>query len=140
MVRYFFEEISQFAFDRQSLRRVLNSIVKDHGYSVGEINVVFCSDAYLLEMNRNFLQHDYYTDIITFGGSDKDVINGELYISIDRVIENAATYNVIFQKELYRVACHGCLHLVGFGDSTDEEVTIIRAKEDLYINRINNQI
>lgn len=140
MVRYFFEEISQFAFDRQSLRRVLNSIVKDHGYSVGEINVVFCSDAYLLEMNRNFLQHDYYTDIITFGGSDKDVINGELYISIDRVIENAATYNVIFQKELYRVACHGCLHLVGYGDSTDEEVTMIRAKEDLYINRINNQI
>lgn len=140
MVRYFFEEISQFAFDRQSLRRVLNSIVKDHGYSVGEINVVFCSDAYLLELNRNFLQHDYYTDIITFGGSDKDVINGELYISIDRVIENAATYNVIFQKELYRVACHGCLHLVGYGDSTDEEVTIIRAKEDLYINRINNQI
>jgi len=140
MIRYFFEEISQFAFDRQSLRRVLNSIVKDHGYSVGEINVVFCSDAYLLEMNRNFLQHDYYTDIITFGGSDKDVINGELYISIDRVIENAATYNVIFQKELYRVACHGCLHLVGYGDSTEEEVTMIRAKEDLYINRINNQI
>jgi len=140
MVRYFFEEISQFAFDRQSLRRVLNSIVKDHGYSVGEINVVFCSDAYLLELNRNFLQHDYYTDIITFGGSDKDVINGELYISIDRVIENAAAYNVIFQKELYRVACHGCLHLVGYGDSTDEEVTMIRAKEDLYINRINNQI
>lgn len=139
MVRYYFEQIDVFSFARRLLRGVLNTIVKDHGLAVGEVNIIFCSDDYLLKLNRDFLKHDYYTDILTFGNSEGGIVNGELYISIDRVHDNASTYKVRFSTELYRVVCHGMLHMVGYGDATEDDVILMRSKEEWYIQMMNNQ-
>lgn len=99
----------------------------------GSLNIIFCSDEYLLGMNKQFLQHDYYTDIITFDYSDKVKINGDLYISIDRVVDNAQKNHVPTNTELYRVVIHGVMHLVGYKDKTKSEASVIRKKEDEYL-------
>lgn len=94
------------------------------------INVVFCSDKYLLGLNKRFLNRDYFTDIITFDTSAKGVISGEIYISIDRVIENAKNLKLSFRSELNRVIIHGILHLLGYDDSTNAQKEEMRIKED----------
>ena len=105
--------------------------------SVGNINVVFCSDSYLLRINREYLRHDYFTDIITFDCTEEErgrkVISGDLMISIDTVRQNSAKYNVPFDNELARVIIHGILHLLGYGDKTPAEATKIRELEDRYL-------
>lgn len=93
------------------------------------LSYVFCSDEYLLKINQDYLDHDTYTDIITFDYSDKKGIKGEIYISIDRVKENAITYNVTFEIELLRVMAHGILHLLGYGDKTRKEEEVMRRLE-----------
>ncbi len=105
---------------------------KEH--SAGEITVIFCSDAYLLAMNKAFLKHHYLTDIITFDNSEEGVIAGELYISVDRVKENASGYSVRFKHELMRVMIHGVLHLLGYHDKSREERKEMRAKENHYLS------
>ena len=97
---------------------------------LGDLNVIFCSDEYLLEMNRTHLKHDYYTDIITFDYCDADVVSGDLFISVDRVKENATSFSISFMDELHRVCVHGLLHLCGYGDKSDEDEILMRAKED----------
>jgi probable rRNA maturation factor len=94
------------------------------------INFIFCTDEYLLEINQEYLQHDTLTDIITFPYQDPPTVEGDIYISIERVRENASTYGVSFERELQRVMIHGVLHLCGFGDKTAEEKTAMTAKED----------
>jgi probable rRNA maturation factor len=101
----------------------------------GEITLIFCSDEHLLEMNRQYLDHDYYTDIITFDYSDGDEISGDLFISVDRVYDNAEMNGVSHENELRRVCVHGVLHLCGFGDKSDEEATLMRSKEDYYLDK-----
>ena len=96
----------------------------------GDINIVFCNDDYLLNINKTYLKHDYYTDIITFDYSQKQKISGDLFISITRIVDNAKKLNIDFLDELYRVIVHGVLHLCGFNDKTKEEIEIIRAKEN----------
>ncbi len=96
----------------------------------GEISIVFCSDDFLLDMNKKFLQHNYYTDIITFDYTVDGVISGELYISIDRVKDNAEQHNESFDNELRRVIIHGVLHLCGYKDKTKEDQAKMRSKED----------
>lgn len=96
------------------------------------LNIIFCDDEYLLSMNQDYLNHDYYTDIITFDYSAEE-IEGELYISIDRVKENATALEVSFKHELHRVIIHGVLHLCGYGDKSEEEEKIMRSKEDFYL-------
>ena len=105
------------------------------GRTTGEISVVFCSDAYLLEVNRRYLGHDYYTDIITFdyGDPEKGRIAGDLMIGIDTVGENASKYGVSFENELHRVIIHGILHLCGYGDKSPEEEKKMRALENRYL-------
>jgi probable rRNA maturation factor len=97
---------------------------------LGDLNVIFCSDEYLLEMNRTHLEHDYFTDIITFDYCDGDVVSGDLFISVDRVKENATSFGISFMDELHRVCVHGLLHLCGYGDKSVEEEIIMRTKED----------
>lgn len=99
----------------------------------GNLNIILCSDEYLLGMNKQFLQHDYYTDIITFDYTDKLKIAGDLYISIDRVLDNAQKNHVPTNTELYRVVIHGVMHLVGYKDKTKSEASVIRKKEDEYL-------
>lgn len=107
------------------------------GRTAGAIQYVFCSDEYLLRMNQQYLQHDYYTDIITFGLSDPaaPIIDADIYISVDRVRDNALTAGVSFDEESLRVIFHGALHLCGYKDKRPADVKQMRAKEDEYIRR-----
>lgn len=98
--------------------------------TLGEITVVFCSDEYLLEMNRTHLNHDYYTDIITFDYSVENEVSGDLFISVDRVADNAHELSNAFTDELNRVCVHGLLHLCGYKDKSPDEESLMRAKED----------
>ena len=116
------------------LKSFIASLFKKEKYSLSNLTYVFCSDAFLLQMNRDFLQHDYYTDIITFGLSDKgEPIEAEIYISLDRVKENAKTLGIPFADEAYRVIFHGALHLCGYKDKKKSEIAVMRHKEDQYL-------
>ena len=105
-------------------------VCSNEGKVLDELSLVFCSDNYLLEINQQHLNHDYYTDIITFDYSVDSVICGDLFISVDRVLENAGSFGVSFLHELHRVIIHGVLHLCGFNDKSSEEEAIMRSKED----------
>jgi len=108
----------------------INRVIVSEGFSAGQIDYVFCSDDYLLELNKEYLNHDTFTDIITFDYRDGNTISGDIFISTDRVEENAKKYDVAFSNELRRVMSHGVLHLVGFGDKSNEEKRIMREKEE----------
>jgi probable rRNA maturation factor len=111
---------------------VTNTIIAE-GYTLSRLDVVFCSDEFLLDLNRNHLDHDYYTDIITFPLNANPIL-AELYISIDRVKENATQLKIPFEVELHRVIIHGVLHLCGYDDHEEDDVKIIRGKEESYLN------
>jgi rRNA maturation RNase YbeY len=111
----------------------LSDLIFQENKTLGILNIVVCSDEYLLEMNRIHLDHDYYTDIITFDYCDDDVINGDLFISFDRVGENAVLNNVSFENEFARVCAHGVLHLCGYLDKSVEDEKLMRAKEEYYL-------
>ena len=114
--------------------KLVNSWLQDIGkleeVSIKRINYIFCSDNFLLEINRTHLQHDYYTDIITFDLSESDAIESDIYISIDRVKDNANQFNTDSQNELLRVIAHGLLHLIGYNDKSKDEQIIMRNKEE----------
>lgn len=135
MIRYFSEDI-KFAFKGRALNnRWLKSVAESEFRKLGNINIIFCSDPYILDINIKFLNHSYYTDIITFDYCEDNVISGDLFISIDTVRDNASYYGSDFSEELYRVMVHGILHLVGFNDHTPEEQKIMREKENYYLSR-----
>jgi len=126
----------------RSLRLTGKTLVKDFIVSLfkkekqplASITYVFCSDEFLLKMNRDFLQHDYYTDIITFGLSEKGVpVEAEIYISLDRVKDNALTHGRPLEEETLRVIFHGALHLCGYNDKKKSEIALMRKKEDQYL-------
>jgi len=102
----------------------------------GTITIVLCSDDQLLEVNRQFLQHDYYTDIITFQYTDNQKVSGDLMISLDRVIENARTFKVSTEKELHRVMIHGVLHLCGYKDKRKTDKELMTKKENTYLRKL----
>lgn len=112
----------------------LEKVASAEGFQVGELGYVFCSDEYLLDINQKFLDHDTYTDIITFDYSQDNIIAGEIYISTERVEENAAEFAVDFFHELKRVLVHGVLHLCGYKDKSEEEAQLMRAKENEYLS------
>lgn len=118
------------AIDQKRLSEWVNRVVINGGCEIGEVNYYFCSDEYLLQMNREHLNHDYYTDIITFDYAVGDIISGDLFISLDTVKENAEEYGCEYFQELYRVMIHGVLHLLGIDDKTDEDQEIMTQKED----------
>ncbi|MGZ3851309.1 MAG: rRNA maturation RNase YbeY [Flavisolibacter sp.] len=120
---------------RTELKAFILHLFKKEGVTVAEVNYVFCSDEYLLKINRDFLAHDTYTDIVTFQYSEVDeAVQSDIYISIDRVRENAKAFQVSFNRELYRVLFHGALHLCGYKDKSAKEVNEMRAKEDYYVS------
>ena len=110
--------------------------IKEEKKELGVINYVFCNDESLLEKNQTYLNHNTYTDIITFDYSEKNCINGDLYISVDRVKENALKFAVPFAVELKRVMIHGILHLIGYKDKSEKEQKLMREKEDFYLKKI----
>lgn len=133
---FFFEDISTFELDQDFAGRQIKQLINEEKKETGDISVIFCSDGYLLEMNKKHLNHDYFTDIITFNYVEDDVISGDLFISADRIRENAGKFNVTFLEELYRVILHGILHLVGYNDKTSEEKKVMKDKENYYLGKI----
>lgn len=129
-IRFFSLDIPFDIGQKRKLKKWLIDLILHHNKRVGEISVVFCNNDYILETNKKFLSHDYYTDIITFNYNEGEIINGDLIISIDMVRENADKYHESFERELNRVIAHGVLHLLGFDDKTKEEEEEMRQAED----------
>ena len=121
--------------DLEKINVWLFSLIEKHNYILEELNYIFCSDEYLLKINQEYLNHDYFTDIITFDNSEvKNTLVSDIFISIDRVKDNATSMNNDFELELLRVLSHGLLHLFGFKDKTEKDIQIMRTKEDESIN------
>ena len=138
MVSYFLQDID-FVFKHKRLNNswlklVAESVIK----KLGNINIIFCSDNYILDVNVKYLGHDYFTDIITFDYCVKNILSGDLFISIDTVRDNAEFYKTEFNDELNRVIVHGLLHLIGYDDHTPEEQKIMREKENYYLELRNH--
>jgi probable rRNA maturation factor len=114
----------------------LRAAAASEGKPLAELTYIFCSDEYLHQINLEYLQHDYYTDVITFPYND-DAIHGDVFISTERVADNARTLGVAFQRELFRVMVHGLLHLAGYRDETDEQEAAMRTREDYYLAKID---
>jgi probable rRNA maturation factor len=129
-IRFFSLDIPFDIGQKRKLKKWLTDLILHHNKRVGEISVVFCNNDYILETNKQFLSHDYYTDIITFNNNEGEVISGDLIISIDMVQENAEKFRESFDRELNRVIAHGVLHLLGFNDKTKEEEEEMRQAED----------
>ncbi len=115
---------------------ILNTISFEK-FTLGELNYIFCDDTYLLDINKKYLNHDTFTDIISFDYTLGKQINGDIYISIDRIKENSKLYNTSFNNELLRVMIHGVLHYLGYKDKTDADKKIMRSKEDYYLSLQN---
>jgi probable rRNA maturation factor len=133
-VDYYSNEIPGLPID--SLVNTLPMLVKTEGYDLGEITIIFCTDEELLELNRQHLSHDYFTDIITFNYNDGKTLSGDLFVSTDRILDNAKKLEVPFTEELHRVCYHGVLHLVGYNDKTDADCLLMREKENYYLNKL----
>ncbi|MBK8965428.1 MAG: rRNA maturation RNase YbeY [Saprospiraceae bacterium] len=134
-VLFFFEDVT-FAFPNSAdVIAWMLSIARQEQQETGELNVIFCSDEYLRQVNVAHLQHDYYTDIITFQYTE-GVVHGDIFISSDRVAENAELHGVPFRHELCRVLAHGVLHLAGYSDKTPAAQETMRAKEDFYLAQL----
>ncbi len=129
MINYYYE--SEFALkDEDKYTNWIKRIVNSENKKLGELSYIFCSDDYLFELNEKYLGHSTFTDIITFDYSENENLSGEVYISIDRVIENAEEYKEEFERELLRVMAHGVLHLAGYNDKEDKERKSMRVKEN----------
>lgn len=113
----------------------LSDVVSSEGAELGDIQFVFCSDEYLLDINKRFLNHDYYTDIVTFDYCEESLISGDLFVSVDRVKDNAVTFNCSVADELLRVSVHGILHLLGYNDKNPSDTAVMREKESFYLSR-----
>lgn len=138
MVSYFLQDID-FVFKHKRLNNSwLKLVAESEIKKLGNINIIFCSDNYILDVNVKYLGHDYFTDIITFDYCEKDILSGDLFISIDTVRDNAEFYKTEFNDELNRVIVHGLLHLIGYDDHTPEEQKIMREKENYYLEFRNH--
>lgn len=133
-IRFFKEDCSVVLKNKAQLRDWFINTSRAEGNRIKELNYVFCSDAYLLEMNQSYLNHDTYTDIITFDNSETDEnVLGDIFISIDRIKENAKNFGVTETDELHRVMIHGLLHLLGYGDKSKTEKAKMTEKENYYL-------
>jgi len=137
MIRFFNNEVRLTINNKLLLKQWIKQVALLYGKEVGDLNVIFCSDEKLLEINRQFLGHNYYTDIITFDYCTDDNLEGELYISIDTVKANAIEYKQLFSDELHRVIIHGVLHLCGFDDHSNKQKHTMREKENEAITLLN---
>ncbi|WP_294249028.1 rRNA maturation RNase YbeY [uncultured Chryseobacterium sp.] len=133
MIHFFYENLPEsVAIDYKAW---LEDIILSEGKKPGEISYIFCDDEYLLKVNQDYLQHDYYTDIITFDYVKGRTISGEIFVSLQRISDNASTLSREYEEELRRVLAHGILHLSGYKDKTEAEEKEMREKEDFYLAR-----
>ena len=133
-IAFFFQAPSFYFPNRSRLKLFLLKLIRQEGRSAQSIRIIFCTDEQLLHINREYLQHDYYTDIVTFPFSGKnEPLDAELYISIDRIRSNAADWATTTQQELHRVIFHGVLHLCGYNDKSSQQIRKMREREDYYL-------
>lgn len=140
-VTFSIEDNLDFSFEKGTeVKNWIKKVLKQEGKTAGNISYFFCTDNYLLKINQQFLKHDFYTDIITFDYSDKRKAEGEIFISIERVKENAAKFKQPFQKELMRATIHGILHLCGYKDKSPADKKNMRAKENQSLATMNKKL
>jgi len=132
-ILFFTEDNTYRIRKKRILREWLFEVIGAESKRVGEINIILCSDEYLHKINLEYLNHDTLTDIVTFDSTEDNIISGELYISIERVIDNAKVFSTFTRDELHRVIVHGVLHLCGFGDKTEKEKELMTSKENFYL-------
>jgi probable rRNA maturation factor len=138
-IHFFEEDISFKLTNEANIVNWLNTLIKIEGFRLEEINYIFCSDNYLHKINVDYLNHDTFTDIITFDNSEDELsIEGDVYISIDRINENNLLFQTGFEEELYRVMAHGLLHLLGYNDKTEEQRIAMRKKEEACLSLLPN--
>lgn len=123
--------------NQKKLVKWIGDVISSEGFQVGEINYIFCDDSYLNKINQEFLNHDTFTDIISFDYTLGKEVGGDIFISIERVLENAEKFNEVFENELHRVMIHGILHFIGYKDKTKKDKTLMRTKEDEKIFVLN---
>lgn len=126
--------------NKNVIKKIIVKIFLDKEKKIDKLNYIFCSDSYLLQINKTYLKHDFFTDIISFDLSEGEAVTGEIYISIDRVKENAITHSSSFKNELLRVIFHGALHLCGYNDKKKSEITLMRKKEDYYLQLFQEKL
>ena len=134
MISYFFEDTSFIYKGRARNNRWLKLVAESEIRRLGDVNIIFCSDPYILDINLRYLQHDYFTDIISFDYCEGDKLSGDLFVSVDTVRENAGEYGTSFEEELHRVIVHGLLHLIGYDDHSEADRKVMRSKEDYYLS------
>lgn len=132
MIHFFYENTSEII--EENIKPWIEKIIITEEKRLGEINYIFCDDEYLLKINQDYLQHDYYTDIITFDNVRGKTISGEIFVSLQRIKDNASLISKNYEEEKKRVIAHGILHLCGYKDKTEEEQKTMRAKEDFYLS------
>ena len=134
MISYYFED-TDFIFKGKTLNnKWLKLVAESEIRRIGDISIIFCSDNYILDVNQKYLNHDYFTDIITFDYCDGDKLSGDLFISVDSVMENSVEYGTEFKDELNRVIVHGILHLIGYDDHNKKDIEVMRKKENYYLS------
>ena len=134
MISYYFEDTDFIFKGKTANNKWLRLVAESEIRRIGNISIIFCSDNYILDVNQQYLQHDYFTDIITFDYCEGDRLSGDLFISVDTVRENALEYGTEFSEELHRVIVHGVLHLIGYDDHNDDDIAMMRKKENYYLS------
>jgi probable rRNA maturation factor len=134
LIRQFSEDIDFKLKGVLANKKWLKGALENEGFTLGEINYIFCSDNYILKINKDYLNHNYFTDIITFNYNEGKKVNADIFISIDTVKSNANSRKIDFYNELHRVMVHGILHLVGYNDKTPTQQIEMTSKEDYYLN------
>ncbi len=136
-IEVFFEDIQPKKIKKRHIDKAIKYLINNEIKELGKLSIILCSDNYLLKINREYLKHDYYTDIITFNYVEGNRISGDLFISIERIKENSVEYKTTLIKELYRVIFHGVLHLIGYNDKTADEKKVMREKEEYYLSEVD---
>lgn len=137
-ILFFCEEIKNpIKGKKRKISQWIKEIICLHNKQVGDINFIFCSNNFILQINKQFLKHNYYTDVITFSYNENNLISGDIFISVEQVKENATELNLPFKEELLRVIVHGVLHLLGYNDKNEKQKLQMRLAENQYLEKIN---
>jgi probable rRNA maturation factor len=132
-ISFYSEDVDMPDFNRNVVVEWIRQAIQSENKDTGDCSIIFCSDKYLLEINKKYLNHDYFTDIVAFDYGENNIVSGDLFISVDRVKDNAAYYDVDVNQELHRVMIHGIMHLCGYKDSNESEQKQMREKENHYL-------
>jgi len=137
-IQYFNEDVPLPKLKKRNSSNWIKTTILSEEKRVGDISFIFCSDNYLLEVNKTYLDHDYFTDIITFDYVEGNLINGDIFISVDRVLDNSVEFKTTFEDELNRILIHGVLHLLGYKDKNKKDKLLMTEKEDFYLKLLND--